>query len=59
MTHTDYTQHINACNHDQGRPHNACSIYLVYSDYFECDLSKEQTVINLDAMLLVKYLVHV
>ena len=30
ITHTDYTQYINTCNHDQACPHDACSICLVY-----------------------------
>ena len=29
ITHTDYTQYINTCNHSQARPHDACSICLV------------------------------
>ena len=33
VTHTDYTQYINTCNRDQARPHNACSICLVYYHY--------------------------
>ena len=29
ITHTDYTQDINTCNHGQAPPHDACSICLV------------------------------
>ena len=29
ITHTDYTQYINACNFNQTCHHNACSICLV------------------------------
>ena len=29
ITHTDYTQYINTCNHNEACPYNACSICLV------------------------------